>query len=168
MSTQLVNKIGTSPFDPHADLMSPSPSKKKVISLAQKPEMTVEGAERDVTEEMASPGMFTPPQQGVVIPNSETSQQNLQETAPSGVEQRKVKTVQKSPEKEAKVRMGANVPMSLKERVDNAAYWVPGLTVSQIVEDALEKEIKKIEKELNQGKPFEPMKQFKFGRPRAA
>lgn len=68
---------------------------------------------------------------------------------------------------ETKVRFGANVPAGLKERVDNAAYWVPGMTISKLVELALEKEIRRLEKDYNEGKPFADHGQFRFGRPRA-
>jgi hypothetical protein len=40
------------------------------------------------------------------------------------------------------------------------------MTVSKLVEIALEKEIRRLEKEYNDGQPFADRGQFRFGRPR--
>jgi hypothetical protein len=66
-----------------------------------------------------------------------------------------------------KVRFSANVAVAVKQRAENAAYWVPGLTISAITEVALEREIRRLEKEFNGGKPFEKAGKLKYGRPRA-
>jgi hypothetical protein len=66
-----------------------------------------------------------------------------------------------------KVRFSANVSNAVKQRAENAAYWVPGLTISAITEVALEREIRRLEKEFNAGKPFEKAGKLKYGRPRA-
>ncbi len=65
-----------------------------------------------------------------------------------------------------RLRFSANVTTSTKEKVENASYWIPGLTISAITEMALEKEIRRLEKEFNGGKPFERAGKMKYGRPR--
>jgi hypothetical protein len=65
-----------------------------------------------------------------------------------------------------KVRFSANVSISTKQKAENAAYWVPGLTISAITEVALEREVRKLEKEFNGGRPFEKAGKLKYGRPR--
>jgi len=66
-----------------------------------------------------------------------------------------------------KIRFSANISVSTKERADNAAYWVPGLNLSALTEMALEKELRKLEKEFNNGEPFKPAGSLKYGRPRS-
>lgn len=84
---------------------------------------------------------------------------------------RKTKESQPDPATESpphgKVRFSANVSNAVKQRAENAAYWVPGLTISAITEVALEREIRRLEKEFNGGKPFEKAGKLKYGRPRA-
>lgn len=65
-----------------------------------------------------------------------------------------------------KIRFSANISVSTKERADNAAYWVPGLNLSALTEMALEKELRKLEREFNNGEPFKPAGSLKYGRPR--
>ncbi|MCI0460079.1 MAG: hypothetical protein L0Z62_24270 [Gemmataceae bacterium] len=65
-----------------------------------------------------------------------------------------------------KVRFSANVSVSTKQKAENAAYWVPGLTISAVTEVALEREIRELEKEFNGGRPFEKAGKLKYGRPR--
>jgi hypothetical protein len=65
-----------------------------------------------------------------------------------------------------RVRFSANVMVALKERVENASYWLPGVTISAITEVALERELRRLEKEHNGGKPFERAGKLKYGRPR--
>jgi hypothetical protein len=66
-----------------------------------------------------------------------------------------------------RVRFSANVAVSIKERAENASYWIPGMTISAITEVALERELRRLEKEHNDGKPFERAGKLKYGRPRA-
>jgi hypothetical protein len=66
-----------------------------------------------------------------------------------------------------KMRFSANVSLALKQRVENAAYWIPGMTISAITEVALERELRRLEKEFNAGRPFEKAGRLRYGRPRA-
>ena len=57
------------------------------------------------------------------------------------------------PEKtEPKKRITVGVPVDLAEKLRNAVYWTPGLTVAGIAEEALQRHIELLEK--RNGKPF--------------
>jgi len=63
-----------------------------------------------------------------------------------------------------KQRLTVHLPADLIERVKNAVYWTPGLTLSGLVEEALTKAVDQLEKE--RGEPFPPRKEeLKRGRP---
>ena len=63
-----------------------------------------------------------------------------------------------------KKRMTVHIPEELSERIKNAVYWTPGLTVSEVAEKGLTWVIEKLEEE-NDG-PFEERDQeLKGGRP---
>jgi len=64
-----------------------------------------------------------------------------------------------------KLRFTANLSPEIISRARAASYWVPGLTVSMLVERALEKEIKALENEHNEGKAFKEAGPLKLGRP---
>lgn len=64
-----------------------------------------------------------------------------------------------------KLRFTANLSPEIISRARAASYWVPGLTVSMLVERALEKEIKALETEYNEGKAFKEAGPLKLGRP---
>ena len=67
--------------------------------------------------------------------------------------------------KGSKERLTLNLPVDLIERLKNAVYWTPGLTLAKVAEDALSAAMDKIEKE--HGRPFPPRKEsfLKRGRP---
>ncbi len=67
--------------------------------------------------------------------------------------------------KTGKERLTLNLPVALIERLKNAVYFTPGLTLAKIAEGALVDAIDKIESEL--GKPFPQRKEafLKRGRP---
>lgn len=63
-----------------------------------------------------------------------------------------------------KKRMTVHIPGELAERIKNAVYWTPGLTVSEVAEKGLTWVIEELEEE-NDG-PFEERDQeLKGGRP---
>lgn len=63
-----------------------------------------------------------------------------------------------------KKRMTVHIPEELAERVKNAVYWTPGLTVSEVAEKGLNWVIEQLEGE--NGGPFEERDQeLKGGRP---
>lgn len=63
-----------------------------------------------------------------------------------------------------KTRVTIHIPVNLIERIKNAVYWEPGLTVAGFCEQALLKGIEKLEKE--KGAPYPSRKeQLKGGRP---
>jgi len=63
-----------------------------------------------------------------------------------------------------KGRVTTQLPLDLAERVRNAVFWTPGLTVSDLMEEALESHLAKLEKK--RGEAFPPRKSpLKAGRP---
>jgi len=68
------------------------------------------------------------------------------------------------PPKVVKQRLTVHLPVDLIERVKNAVYWTPGLTLAALAEEALRKAVDELEKE--RGEPFPPRKQeLRGGRP---
>jgi len=73
--------------------------------------------------------------------------------APNNLEQRQIKQ-----------RVTIHIPVNLTERIKNAVYWEPGLTVAGFCEQALLKAIEKLEKE--KGQPYPSRReQLRGGRP---
>jgi hypothetical protein len=63
-----------------------------------------------------------------------------------------------------KERATFHLPVDLMERVRNCVWWSPGLTMGQVAEAALRKEIDALEKK--NGGPYAPRKSnLKGGRP---
>lgn len=66
----------------------------------------------------------------------------------------------------AKQRMTVTLPVELLERLRNVVYWTPGLTLAQLIEDAVTDTIAAMERR-NHGEPFpRRIAQLKGGRPR--
>ena len=65
-----------------------------------------------------------------------------------------------------KVGIRVYLPADLAERIKNAVYWTPGLTLGGLAQDALRKAVTQLERETNKGQPFIPRKgELKRGRP---
>lgn len=63
-----------------------------------------------------------------------------------------------------KERLTVHLPVELIERVKNAVYWTPGLTLAGLAEEALAAAVERLEHE--RGEPFPPRKsELKGGRP---
>lgn len=64
-----------------------------------------------------------------------------------------------------KQRVTIHIPVDLIDRVKNAVYWEPGLTLAGFAEDALSKALEQMETE--RGAPFPGRKEHKLkgGRP---
>ena len=63
-----------------------------------------------------------------------------------------------------KERLTVHIPVNLINRVKNAVYWTPGLTLARLAETAFGKEIEELEKE--KGEPFPPrQEELRGGRP---
>lgn len=63
-----------------------------------------------------------------------------------------------------KERLTVHLPVDLIERVKNAVYWTPGLTLARLAEEALAAAVERLERE--RGEPFPPRKsELKGGRP---
>ncbi len=72
--------------------------------------------------------------------------------------------VEKKPEKKGKQRLTIHLPVELIDRVKNAVYWSPGLTLAGLAERALAKELRSLEKE--NGVPFKKrIEELRGGRP---
>ena len=68
------------------------------------------------------------------------------------------------PSKNQKRRITVQISEEIIERIKNATYWTPGLTLSYLVEKALEKEVNQMEDD--RGNSFEKRKaELKTGRP---
>ena len=63
-----------------------------------------------------------------------------------------------------KDRLTVHLPVELIERVKNAVYWTPGLTLASLAEDALRQALAELE--AARGAPFPPReRQLSVGRP---
>jgi len=70
----------------------------------------------------------------------------------------------KTPPEGPKVRLTVLLPSSVVERVKDAVYWTPGLTLSELAEEAFTAAIQK--RERSRKKPFPPRSgKLKAGRP---
>jgi hypothetical protein len=70
----------------------------------------------------------------------------------------------KQKESQLKERMTVQIDASIIERVKDAVYWTPGLTVAQLTQEALEQALDKLEKK--RGETFPKRNQeLKPGRP---
>lgn len=67
--------------------------------------------------------------------------------------------------KELKQRVTIHISVDLIDRVKNAVYWEPGLTLTEFAERAFERELKKWEKEWGEEYPQRKSYQLKGGRP---
>jgi len=74
------------------------------------------------------------------------------------------KMKQDEPGKVEKTRITTYLPVDLIDRVRDAVFWTPGMTVAQFMEDACTAYLQKLEKA--RGGPFEARTaQVKRGRP---
>src|SRR5262245_18670074 len=65
-----------------------------------------------------------------------------------------------------KVGIRVYLPVDLAERIKNAVYWTPGMTLGGLAQDALRRAVGQLERERNKGQPFIPRKgELKRGRP---
>ena len=63
-----------------------------------------------------------------------------------------------------KERLTIHLPVDLIDRIKNAVYWTPGLTLAELGEKAFTEILRKMERE--RGEPFPPRKsELKGGRP---
>lgn len=63
-----------------------------------------------------------------------------------------------------KERLTVHLPVDLIERVKNAVYWTPGLTLAGLAEEAFTAAVERLERK--RGEPFPPRKsELKGGRP---
>lgn len=67
-------------------------------------------------------------------------------------------------EKTAKERLTVHLPVDLIDRVKNAVYWTPGLTLAALAEDALRARVEDLETDRGEAFPARP-EPLKGGRP---
>jgi hypothetical protein len=73
-------------------------------------------------------------------------------------------TPQRKPKKTKKQRITVQISEAVIERIKNAVYWTPGLTLASLAEDAFSKFVDELEKE--KGATFPKRKEeLKTGRP---
>jgi len=69
-----------------------------------------------------------------------------------------------TPKKVIKERLTVHLPVELIERIKNAVYWTPGLTLAGLAEEAFTAAVERLERE--RGGPFPPRRaELKGGRP---
>lgn len=68
-------------------------------------------------------------------------------------------------ERQLKQRVTIHISVELIDRVKNAVYWEPGLTLTEFAERAFDRELKKWEKEWGEEYPQRKEYQLKGGRP---
>ena len=68
------------------------------------------------------------------------------------------------PARLAKERLTVHLPVDLIDRVKNAVYWTPGLTLAGLAEDALRRAVDKLEKDRGEAYPHR-RSELKGGRP---
>jgi hypothetical protein len=96
-----------------------------------------------------------------VVPEEAATKASRRGLAVAGT--RKPKEKKPAPRKE---RLTVHVPVDLVDRVKNAVFWTPGLTLAGLAEDALAAAVVKLEKAENKGKPFKARNgELKGGRP---
>jgi hypothetical protein len=165
-------RLGNTVFDSNDPLDDLRPQ-KKVLSLPRKEPPAEENTAAPVVTVAQAVPVVEP---ALVKPSGAGQEEEEKEEVPRAQvaesEGRKPKS-KRTPEEQleevplhGKLRFSANVSVSTKQKAENAAYWVPGLTISAITEVALEREIRRLEKEFNDGKPFEKAGKLKYGRPR--
>lgn len=87
-----------------------------------------------------------------------------EQTKQSKSKEKKVQPIKEPAKPEPKERMTVQIRQEVIERVKDAVYWTPGLTVAQLTEEALEAALAKLEKQ--KGEPFKKRKaELKPGRP---
>lgn len=75
------------------------------------------------------------------------------------------KIPQQSAEKALKTRVTIHMSVDLIDKVKNAVYWEPGLTLTEFAERAFIRELKKWEKDWGEEYPQRQDYQLKGGRP---
>ncbi len=90
--------------------------------------------------------------------------QNSEQPQKNKSKEKKVQPIKEPAKSEPKERMTVQIRQEVIERVKDAVYWTPGLTVAQLTEEALEAALAKLEKQ--NGEPFKKRKaELKPGRP---
>jgi hypothetical protein len=160
-------RLGNTIFNDNDPLDDLRPSKsKKFISLPE--EARVE-PEKVIDLPLPAHVEVAPPVAEPVITEAvpETDDDLVASAEPEAPKAKRLAKADEQGKSPRKVRFSANISISTKERADNAAYWVPGLNLSSLTEMALEREVRKLEKEFNNGETFKPAGTLKFGRPRS-
>ncbi len=101
-----------------------------------------------------------------VVPKAEPAPIAKEEPKPAAPRKpkRKAPAPVSTGERIEKQRLTVHVPVDLIDRLKNAVYWTPGLTLAGLAEDAFDRALKSIEKE--QGGPFPQRDQeLRGGRP---
>ena len=99
-----------------------------------------------------------------VIPGSEDSDREQQRATVS--RPTSTRSSRSAPERTQKTRATFHLPIDLLEEARDVVYWVPGLTMANLTEEALRREIKRIKDVRNAGENF-PSREgdLKRGRP---
>ena len=101
-----------------------------------------------------------------VVPKAEPTPVAQEEPKPAAPRKPKRRVPAPAPasDRTEKQRLTVHVPVHLIDRLKNAVYWTPGLTLAGLAEDAFDRALKSLEKE--QGGPFPQRDQeLRGGRP---
>lgn len=100
-----------------------------------------------------------------VIPGGGDNRQNEQERT-SGSQPAAPRSSRLAPARAQKTRATFHLPVDLLEEARDIVYWVPGLTMASLTEEALRREIQRIKDARNNGDNFPSRESdLKRGRP---
>ena len=101
-----------------------------------------------------------------VIPGSGASNSQRQQQRTTGSEPAAARSAGSAPAAVQKTRATFHLPIALLEEARDVVYWVPGLTMANLAEEALKREIRRIKEVRNAGEDFPPRESdLKRGRP---
>ena len=100
-----------------------------------------------------------------VIPGAGESEREQQQRT-TGSEPTAAGSARSAPPRGQKTRATFHLPIALLEEARDVVYWVPGLTMANLTEEALRREIQRIKDVRNSGEDFPARESdLKRGRP---
>ena len=104
------------------------------------------------------------PLDAVIPGGGESKRQQQQQT--TGAKPDAARSAGSAPARVQKTRATFHLPIALLEEARDVVYWVPGLTMANLTEEALKREIQRIKDVRNAGEDFLPRESdLKRGRP---
>lgn len=115
---------------------------------------------------MTNHGMDTPSQELLHLARRKSNESNGTNLPQAALHEPLPKTEKpKGFQTRAKERLSVTLPVELLERLRNAVYWTPDLTIAGLIEQAVADSVDRLEQ--RHGEPFPPrIESLKRGRPR--